>query len=78
MFRDLSVISHGAAAAVFAVLAVLVATRYLRRDIDRALFLAAIVTALWASVLEVILARTHTMFPSLMPILIAFAGHRKW
>ncbi|MEC9084745.1 MAG: PEP-CTERM system histidine kinase PrsK, partial [Pseudomonadota bacterium] len=51
MFRDLSVISHGAAAAVFAVLAVLVATRYLRRDIDRALFLAAIVTALWASVL---------------------------
>ncbi|WP_226610762.1 XrtA/PEP-CTERM system histidine kinase PrsK [Marinobacter nauticus] len=51
MFRDLSVISHGAAAAVFAVLAVLVATRYLRRDIDRALFLAANVTALWASVL---------------------------
>ena len=51
MFRDLSVISHGAAAAVFAVLAVLVATRYLRRDIDRALFLAATVTALWASVL---------------------------
>ncbi|MBN7768891.1 PEP-CTERM system histidine kinase PrsK [Marinobacter daepoensis] len=51
MFRDLSVISHGAAAAVFAVLAVLVATRYLRRDIDRALFLAATVTTLWASVM---------------------------
>ncbi|MGC8119083.1 XrtA/PEP-CTERM system histidine kinase PrsK [Marinobacter sp. VGCF2001] len=51
MFRDLSVISHGAAAALFAVLAVLVATRYLRRDIDRALFLAATVTSLWAAIM---------------------------
>lgn len=48
MLPDLSVISHGAAAAVFAILAVLVGTRYLRRDIDRALFLAALVTSLWA------------------------------
>lgn len=49
MLPDLSVISHGAAAAVFAILSVLVGTRYLRRDIDRALFLAALVTTLWAS-----------------------------
>ncbi|MFO8142670.1 MAG: PEP-CTERM system histidine kinase PrsK [Marinobacter sp.] len=51
MLRDLSVISHGAAAAVFAVLSVLIATRYLRRDIDRALFLASLVTTLWAATL---------------------------
>ncbi len=51
MLRDLSVISHGTAAAVFAVLSLLIATRYLRRDIDRALFLASIVTTLWASTL---------------------------
>lgn len=49
MLPDLSVISHGAAATVFAILAVLVGTRYLRRDIDRALFLAALVTTVWAS-----------------------------
>lgn len=51
MLPDLSVISHGAAAVVFAILAVLVGTRYLRRDIDRALFLAAVVSMLWASTL---------------------------
>lgn len=51
MLPDLSVISHGAAATVYAILAVLVGTRYLRRDIDRALFLAALVTTLWASAL---------------------------
>ncbi|MBQ0834552.1 XrtA/PEP-CTERM system histidine kinase PrsK [Marinobacter sp.] len=51
MLPDLSVISHGAAAIVFAILALLVGTRYLRRDIDRALFLAAVVTTLWASTL---------------------------
>ena len=51
MLRDLSVISHGTAAAVFAVLSLLIATRYLRRDIDRALFLASIVTTLWAGTL---------------------------
>lgn len=49
MLPDLSVISHGAAATVFAVLAILVGTRYLRRDIDRALFLAALATTFWAS-----------------------------
>ncbi|MFP3978306.1 XrtA/PEP-CTERM system histidine kinase PrsK [Marinobacter sp. KMM 10035] len=51
MLPDMSVISHGAAAVVFAILSVLVGTRYLRRDIDRALFLAATVTTLWASTL---------------------------
>lgn len=51
MLRDISVISYGAAAALFAVLSVLIATRYLRRDLDRALFLAALVTTLWASTL---------------------------
>ncbi|GGE72317.1 histidine kinase [Streptosporangium jomthongense] len=51
MLPDLSVISHGAAAVVFAILALLVGTRYLRRDIDRTLFLAALVTTLWAAVL---------------------------
>src|SRR5690554_4731317 len=51
MLRDISVISYGAAAALFAVLSVLIATRYLRRDLDRALFLAALVTTVWASTL---------------------------
>ncbi|WP_323750797.1 XrtA/PEP-CTERM system histidine kinase PrsK [Marinobacter sp.] len=51
MFSDLSVISYGASAIVFAVLSTLVATRYLRRELDRALFLAAFVTTLWASAL---------------------------
>ncbi|MFV8571109.1 XrtA/PEP-CTERM system histidine kinase PrsK [Marinobacter sp. SBS5] len=51
MFSDLSVISYGASAIVFAVLSTLVATRYLRRELDRALFFAAFVTTLWASAL---------------------------
>ena len=51
MFSDLSVISYGASAIVFAVLSTLVATRYLRRELDRALFLAAFVTTLWAATL---------------------------
>ncbi len=51
MLRDPGIISYGAAAALYAVLAVLVATRYLRRDIDRALFLAAIISSLWAATL---------------------------
>ncbi|MDP4546385.1 MAG: XrtA/PEP-CTERM system histidine kinase PrsK [Marinobacter sp.] len=51
MFSDLSVISYGASAIVFAVLSTLVATRYLRRELDRALFLSAFVTTLWASAL---------------------------
>lgn len=49
MLRDPGIISYGAAAALYAVLAALVASRYLRRDIDRALFLAAIASSLWAA-----------------------------
>ncbi len=51
MLSDFSVISHVAAALTFGLLSVLVATRYVRRDVDRALFLAAIVTTLWSSAL---------------------------
>tara|TARA_B100002003_G_scaffold182027_1_gene170219 strand:- start:45960 stop:48095 length:2136 start_codon:yes stop_codon:yes gene_type:complete len=51
MFRDLGVISHGAAAICFLLLAVIVGTRYLRRNVDRALFLAAIISFLWAAAL---------------------------
>ncbi|WP_322003410.1 XrtA/PEP-CTERM system histidine kinase PrsK [Marinobacter alexandrii] len=53
MLSDFSVISHIAAALTFGLLAVLVVTRYTRRDIDRALFLAAIVTTLWSSALVI-------------------------
>ncbi|KEF32247.1 Sensory transduction histidine kinase [Marinobacter nitratireducens] len=51
MLSDFSLISHAAAAIMFALLSVLVATRYLRRDVDRALFLSALVTTIWASAL---------------------------
>ena len=51
MLSDLSLISHGAAAIAFGLLTILVATRYLRRDVDRALFVAALATTLWASTL---------------------------
>ena len=48
MLRDPGIISYGTAAALYTVVSILVATRYLRRDIDRALFLATTLTALWA------------------------------
>lgn len=51
MLSDFSVISHVAAALTFGLLAGLVATRYVRRDVDRALFLAALVTTLWSAAL---------------------------
>lgn len=51
MFRDLGVISHGAAAICFLLLAIIVGTRYLRRNVDRALFLAAIISFIWAAAL---------------------------
>jgi len=51
MLRDPGIISYGTAAALYTVVSVLVATRYLRRDIDRALFLATSLTALWATAL---------------------------
>ena len=49
MLNDLSLISYFAAAIAYALLAGLVATRYLRRDIDRSIFLAALVSVIWAS-----------------------------
>ena len=49
MLNDLSLISHATAAVAYALLAGLVATRYLRRDIDRSIFLAAVVSSLWAA-----------------------------
>jgi putative PEP-CTERM system histidine kinase len=49
MLRDPGIISYGSAAALYAVLAVLVASRYLRRNTDRALFLAAIISSLWGA-----------------------------
>ena len=51
MLRDPGIFSYGTAAALYTVVSVLVATRYLRRDIDRALFLATSLTALWATAL---------------------------
>lgn len=45
----MDVLSYSLAAVTFGLLAILVATRYLRRGVDRALALAAAVTAVWAS-----------------------------
>jgi putative PEP-CTERM system histidine kinase len=49
MFSNMDVLSYSLAAVTFGLLAVLVATRYLRRGVDRALALATAVTAVWAS-----------------------------
>ena len=48
MLNNFSLISHSTAAIAFGLLSLLIATRYLRRDIDRSLLLAALVTVLWA------------------------------
>lgn len=48
MIIDFSLVSHSAAALAFAALAILVSSKYLRRNTDRALMLAAIVSAIWA------------------------------
>lgn len=48
---DFSLVSHLIAAIAFSFLTILIAARYLRRTTDRALFLAAIVSAIWASTL---------------------------
>ncbi|MAL97839.1 XrtA/PEP-CTERM system histidine kinase PrsK [Hydrocarboniclastica marina] len=45
---DFSFVSHLIAAIAFSLLALLVGTRYLRRTTDRALFMSAIVSALWS------------------------------
>jgi putative PEP-CTERM system histidine kinase len=49
MFSNMDVLSYSLAAITFGLLAILVATRYLRRGVDRALALAAAVTAIWAA-----------------------------
>jgi len=48
MLNNFSLISHSTAAIAFGLLSLLIATRYLRRDIDRSLLLAALVSVLWA------------------------------
>lgn len=48
MFSNMDVLSYSLAAITFGLLALLVATRYLRRGVDRALALAAGVSAFWA------------------------------
>lgn len=48
MFSNMDVLSYSLAAITFGLLAILVATRYLRRGVDRALALASTVTAVWA------------------------------
>lgn len=45
----MDVLSYSLAAVTFGLLTILIATRYLRRGVDRALALAAAVTAIWAS-----------------------------
>ncbi|MEX2475937.1 XrtA/PEP-CTERM system histidine kinase PrsK [Marinobacter sp.] len=51
MLNDFSFISHSAAALSFGLLAILVASRYLRRDADRVLLLTSLVSVLWAGAL---------------------------
>ncbi|WP_148862594.1 XrtA/PEP-CTERM system histidine kinase PrsK [Marinobacter fonticola] len=48
MVIDFSLISHSAAALAFSALAILVSSKYLRRNTDRALLMAATVSAVWA------------------------------
>lgn len=48
MFSNMDVLSYSLAAITFGLLAILVAARYLRRGVDRALALASTVTAVWA------------------------------
>lgn len=48
MFSNMDVLSYSLASITFGLLTILVAARYLRRGVDRALALASTVTALWA------------------------------
>lgn len=48
MFSNMDVLSYSLAAVTFGLLGVLVATRYLRRGVDRALTLASVMTSVWA------------------------------
>lgn len=58
---DFSLVSHLTAAIIFSFLAILIATRYLRRATDRALFMAAVVSVIWAAI---IVAQTAWGVPS--------------
>ena len=49
MLNDFSLISHSIAAIAYGLLGMVIATRYLRRDIDRSLVLASFVTLIWAA-----------------------------
>ncbi|ROT98403.1 PEP-CTERM system histidine kinase PrsK [Marinobacter sp. R17] len=49
MSIDFSLVSHSAAALAYAALAILVGSKYLRRNTDRALMLAAMVSTIWAT-----------------------------
>jgi putative PEP-CTERM system histidine kinase len=49
MFSNMGVLSYSLAAITFGLLAILVAMRYLRRNTDKALVLAATVTSIWAA-----------------------------
>lgn len=49
MFKDFGLISYSAAALAFALLAILIMTRYLRRNTDRVLLLSALLSFFWAS-----------------------------
>ena len=51
MFNDFNAISHAVAFITYGLLAILIASRYMRRTSDRALFFAALVSALWAAAL---------------------------
>jgi len=51
MVNDLNALSHAVAFITYGLLAILIAARYMRRNSDRALFFAALVSTLWAAAL---------------------------
>jgi hypothetical protein len=51
MFNDFNALSHAVAFIAYGLLAILVATRYMRRNSDRALFFAALISTVWAAAL---------------------------
>jgi phosphoribosyl 1,2-cyclic phosphodiesterase len=51
MFNDFNALGHAVAFITYGLLAILIASRYMRRYSDRALFCAALFSALWAAAL---------------------------
>lgn len=51
MFNDFNALNHAVAFITYGLLAILIASRYMRRYSDRALFFAALFSALWAAAL---------------------------